>query len=296
MQPQAVRQHPRRAVVGGGDADHDRLRRRRAPDGRRQDGRLRGHGERHPGAGADDRYPRDRLRRGGAPARVSARLGPGDAGADVRRAGHRHAVGDRRASCACATIRRASSWCAATSRAIRCSSSPRARSRCGCRAARLRWARAASSARWRCSTACRAAPRSSPPSRPPCWCSMPATSTRSPRNIPSLVEAVEREARRRRAENQGDRGAERERRHTRHWPGPSLGPFGYIAAVTRPLPKAFDHVAHHARHPGRRLRQAPVAAVAREHAQAVRAAARQAVDLPADPAARRRPQPVRHGR
>ena len=65
-------------------------------------------------------------------------------------------------------------------------------------------ARAASSARWRCSTGCRAARRSSPPSRPPCWCSMPATSTRSPRNIPSLVEAVEREARRRRAENQGE--------------------------------------------------------------------------------------------
>ena len=81
----AVRQHPRRAVVGGRDPDDHRLWRRRASHGRRQDDRLGGHGERHPGAGADDRYPGDRLRRGGAAARVSARLGSGDARAAVHR-------------------------------------------------------------------------------------------------------------------------------------------------------------------------------------------------------------------
>ena len=66
------------------------------------------------------------------------------------------------------------------------------------------------------------------------------------------------------------------------------------SSAERPLAnESRPNVAHHARDPGRRLRQAPVAAVAREHAQAVRAAARQAVDLPADAAARGRPQPVR---
>ena len=104
-------------------------------------------------------------------------------------------------------------------------------------------------------------------------------------NIPSLVEAVEHEARRRRAENQGNYGAE-PRRHESPLAGPR--PSAISQAAERPL----NHVAHYARHPGRRLRQAPVAAVARKHAQAVRAAARQAVDLPADPVARDRPQPV----
>ena len=60
-------------------------------------------------------------------------------------------------------------------------------------------------------------------------------------------------------------------------PAPCLRLYrGASRGCRRPLRPLFSHesrrnVADHARHPGRRLRQAPVAAVAREHAQAVRA-------------------------
>ena len=117
-------------------------------------------------------------------------------------------------------------------------------------------------------------------------------------HIPKLAEAVENEAKRRREENlerQAAGQAMTRPRYRGHWPGPPLGLYRAssrgLASAGRPARKAAD-VVHHARHPGWRLRQAPVAAVTREHAQAVRAAARHAVDLPADPAARRRPRPV----
>ena len=63
-------------------------------------------------------------------------------------------------------------------------------------------AQAPSSARWRCSTGCHAAPRSSPPNPLP-FVLYASDFYGIAAHIPSLVEAVEREARRRRAENQG---------------------------------------------------------------------------------------------
>ena len=81
-----------------------------------------------------------------------------------------------------AIILPASSSCDGAIPATRCSSSPAARSRSACLPeAWSDWARVLSSARWRCWNVNRAAPLSPPRSRPRCWSSMPATSTKLPR-------------------------------------------------------------------------------------------------------------------
>ena len=260
--------------------------------------------QRHCRAGADDRRARHRLRPGGAAARVSPGLGPGRARADLRLAGRGHPVGDR-GQARTRYYPPASPWCGAAIPAIRCSSFPAARSRCACpTAASVRLGDGAFFGEMALlDRQPRTAPRWRRPSRPPCWCSTPATSTRSPRTS-------RRSPRRSRSKRGAARGESRAAGRCRHdeteWPGnayprlraPSAGPASPLArpppsAISRRVPrrprrpaplKKAANVADHARHPGRRLRQAPVAAVAREHAQAVRAAARHAVDLPADPA------------
>ena len=167
-----------------------------------------------------------------------------------------------------------------------------------------------SSARWRCSNASRAAPTVATTQPTTLLVLYASDFYEIASHIPSLAEAVEVEARRRREENLGrqsgrrhDRRQERHRFGGRHRPLARPSPSAISRRVPRPAAargllatKALAMSLDHARHPGWRLRQAPVAPVAREHAQAVRAAAGQAVDLPADAGARRRPEPVRAGR
>ncbi len=113
-----------------------------------------------------DRRARHGLRAGGAAARISPRLGPGHARADLRVAGHRHPVRDRGQAAHALLPRPASPCCGAAIPAISMffisSGEVEVRLPTG---GTVRWATVPSSARCRCSIGNLVPPPSSPPRR-----------------------------------------------------------------------------------------------------------------------------------